>query len=170
MATLARPIRVACQRVRDFASRESSIALPAATLPSGVTIRTHPLKCRTLNSPEIQPSSYRMTSGPDSFVSDRTPSRDLAFWQIVQIRNAPCRITRTHPHWSGAEHLATSSTYYHPLADSFSLKGPEILDSSTVSHLAARCRPNPVLRLLTRPGAPGPPPCHSESPYPRTCD
>ena len=51
MATPARPIRVACQRVRDFAPQESSIALPAATLPSGVAIRTHPLKYGALNSP-----------------------------------------------------------------------------------------------------------------------
>src|SRR6516162_8178355 len=51
MATSARPIRVACQRVRDFAPQESSIALPAATLPSGVAIRTHPLKYGALNSP-----------------------------------------------------------------------------------------------------------------------
>src|SRR6516164_3127314 len=42
MATSARPIRVACQRVRDFASQESSIALPSATLPAGVAIWTRP--------------------------------------------------------------------------------------------------------------------------------
>jgi hypothetical protein len=32
---LGSSIRVACQRVRDFASQESSIALPGATLPPG---------------------------------------------------------------------------------------------------------------------------------------
>jgi hypothetical protein len=41
----------ACQRVRDSAPQESSIVLPAATLPLGVAIRTLPLKYRALNSP-----------------------------------------------------------------------------------------------------------------------
>jgi hypothetical protein len=68
MATSACPIRVAYQRVRDFASQESSIASPGATLPAGVAIWTHPSSTERCTAVGVPPDGSK-THGPVSAVS-----------------------------------------------------------------------------------------------------
>jgi len=56
------------QRVRDFASQESSIASPGATLPAGVAIWTHPSSTERCTAVGVPPDGSK-THGPVSAVS-----------------------------------------------------------------------------------------------------